>query len=418
MRSERGQISAEFSGGLLLVALIVAALVASGVPTRIADGVEDALCRIAGQACGSAADGGGADTADALADRLAGVAPFAAARGGALEELADAAQDALARGDTETAEALIERLELLRELIGAGPRGETLADLVIPTDAAFADLVGQGTIQLDGGALNRRYFQIPPAPGQGILVMDLFIPGASAGPLKGDDRGFADPLRDPDLTDEDSRVIVMIDRETGRGVIVQTESCTVSAFGRDFCNEPRPISINGDLGLIENDSENDVTGEGVNLDVTNNYDVTVEGDGVRLDYESRNSVSPFPAISGDITLQPDDDGRLSITEDDRDGFPAYATHQYLPGQEDNVIEHRDAGSPVELITPPDLPDLPNLPDLPGPFPDLPDLPNLPRLLDPPNPPNAPDLPDLPNLPDLPGRLPDLPNLPNLPDLPG
>ena len=73
-------------------------------------------------------------------------------------------------------------------------------------------------------------------------------------------------------------------------------------------------------------------------------------------------------------FQPDDDGRLDITEDDRDGFPAYATYQYLPGESDNVIEHRDAGSPIELITPPDLPDLPNLPDLPGPLPDLPDLP--------------------------------------------
>jgi hypothetical protein len=378
VRSERGQISAEFSGGLLLVALIVAALVATGMPASVADGVQDAICRIAGQACGSGSDAGGeGERADALSDRLAGVAPFAAVQGGALQELADAARDALAGGETETAEALIERLELLRELIGAGPRGETLADLVTPTDDEFADLVGHGTIQLDDGALNRRYFQIPPEPRQGVLVMDLFIPGASAGPLKGDDRGFADPLRDPDLTDSGSRVIIMIDRETGRGVVVQSETCTRSAFGQSFCNEPRPISINGDLGLIENDGGNDITGEGINLDVTNNYDVTADGDGVRLDYESRNSVSPFPAISGDVTLQPDDDGRLSITEDDRDGFPAYSTHQYLPGQEDNVIEQRDAGNPVELITPPDLPDLPNLPDLPGPLPDLPDLPDLP-----------------------------------------
>ena len=57
-------------------------------------------------------------------------------------------------------------------------------------------------------------------------------------------------------------MIVIIDRETGRGVIVQTESCTASIGGRNFCNEARPISINGDLGLIENDSENDATGEG------------------------------------------------------------------------------------------------------------------------------------------------------------
>ena len=242
--------------------------------------------------------------------------------------------------------------------------------------------------------------------------MDLFIPGSSAGPLKGDDRDFADPLRDPDLEVGDSRVLLIIDRETGRGMIVQSETCTVSAFGRDFCNEPRPISINGDLGTFENDSENDVTGEGINIDMTNSYDLAPDGDGVRIGYESRNSVSPFPAISGDLTFQPDDDGELDITSDDRDGFPAYATYQYQPGEADNVIEEREAGSPVELITLPDLPDLPNLPDLPGPLPDLPDLPDLPQLPSLPNPPNLPDLPDLP---DLPGPL---PNLPDLPDLPG
>ena len=152
--------------------------------------------------------------------------------------------------------------------------------------------------------------------------------------------------------------------------------------------------------------------------MVNGYDVHADGDGVRIEYESRNSVSPFPAISGDLTFQPGDDGRLEITEDDRDGFPAYATYEYRPGEADNVIEQREAGSPLELITPPDLPDLPNLPDLPGPLPDLPDLPDLPQLPDVPNPPNLPDLPDLPNLPDLPGPLPDLPDLPNLPDLPG
>jgi hypothetical protein len=189
--------------------------------------------------------------------------------------------------------------------------------------------------------------------------------------------------------------MVIIDRETGRGVIVQSQSCTVSVVGAGFCNEARPISINGDLGLIENDSENDATGEGINLDVTNNYDIEADGDGFRLRYESRNSVSPVPAISGDVTVQPNGDGDLSITEDDRDGFPAYATYQYRPGEDDRVIEHRDAGSPIELITPPDLPDLPNLPDLPGPLPDLPDLPDLPQLPGPPNPPNLPDLPDLP-----------------------
>ncbi len=393
---------------LLVVALIVAALATSSVATGLAGNIEALVCQISGQTC----DGSSSSGSEELDRRLAALDPLLNATGGALEDLAEQAEAAIARGDLDTARDLIERLELYRDLIGAGPRGELVSDLVGPSEADFAELVAQGTIQLDDGASNRRYFQLPAEPGQGILVMDLFIPGSSAGPLKGDDRDFANPLRDPDLGIQDSRVMLIVDRETGRGMIVQSESCTVSAFGRDFCNEPRPISINGDLGTFENDSENDATGEGINIDMTNSYDLEADGDGVRIGYESRNSVSPFPAISGDLTFQPGDDGDLDITSDDRDGFPAYATYQYQPGESDNVIEERDAGSPFELITPPDLPDLPNLPNLPGPLPDLPDLPDLPQLPSLPNPPNLPNLPDLP---DLPGRL---PNLPDLPDLPG
>jgi hypothetical protein len=421
LRGERGQVASEYLGLLLIAALVIGALTAGGALGTIASGVETAICRVAGGECAAEASPGG-DSAAALTERLNRLEPLVGAHGGGIEDLAEQAEAAIARGDLDEAQELIERLELYRDLIAAGPRGATLADLVAPTDEEFAALIEQGTIQADDDATNRRYFQLPPAPRQGIFVMDLFIPGESAGPLKGDGRDFTDPLRTPGLELTDSRGMIIIDRETGRGVVIQSESCTVSVFGGDFCNEPRPISINGDLGLIENDEENDVTGEGVNLDVTNNYDITPDGDGFRLEYESRNSVSPFPAISGDVTFQPgDDDGRLEITEDDRDGFPAYQTEQYRPGEDDNVIEQREAGSPFELVTPADLPDLP---DLPGPGFDLPNLPNLPQPPSLPNPPNLPDLPDGPDLPDLPdppgpiGDLPNLPDLPDLPDLPG
>ena len=168
--------------------------------------------------------------------------------------------------------------------------------------------------------------------------MDLAIPGDTAGPLKGDGRDFANPLRDPDLEDTDpprdgdhrSRDRPRRDRPD-RELHRVDRRPTTSATRRGR-------SRYGDLGLIENDSENDATGEGINLDVTNNYNVHADGDGVRIDYESRNSVSPFPAISGDITLQPGAGGALSITDDDRDQFPAYATYQYRPG--DPLSPHR------------------------------------------------------------------------------
>jgi hypothetical protein len=51
VRQERGQTAAEYVGVLLLVALIIGAIVSSGVGAAIADGVNGAVCTIAQQAC-------------------------------------------------------------------------------------------------------------------------------------------------------------------------------------------------------------------------------------------------------------------------------------------------------------------------------------------------------------------------------
>jgi hypothetical protein len=52
VRQERGQTAAEYMGVLLLVALIIGAIVSSGVGRAIADGVNEAVCTIAQQPCG------------------------------------------------------------------------------------------------------------------------------------------------------------------------------------------------------------------------------------------------------------------------------------------------------------------------------------------------------------------------------
>jgi hypothetical protein len=52
VRQERGQTAAEYMGMLLLVAVILGAVVSSGIASAIADGVGGAVCRIAQQECG------------------------------------------------------------------------------------------------------------------------------------------------------------------------------------------------------------------------------------------------------------------------------------------------------------------------------------------------------------------------------
>ena len=119
------------------------------------------------------------------------------------------------------------------------------------TTRPSAALVDAGTTYQQGGKFNQRYFQVDPAPGEGVLVYDYYIPFESSLFLKGDDRGVADPLLGPYGQDR-SRITVIIDRETGRGVVMQTETCT-TGIGANFCNEPRPITFDMDDGW-ENDS--------------------------------------------------------------------------------------------------------------------------------------------------------------------
>ena len=81
MRGQRGQTAAEYLGALLLVAAIVAALVAAGVPGRIADEIDSIVCQLAGRDCHVAATGAapGDHDGDGIPDddeRAAGTNPF------------------------------------------------------------------------------------------------------------------------------------------------------------------------------------------------------------------------------------------------------------------------------------------------------------------------------------------------------
>lgn len=319
-------------GVLLVVAAIIGVLATSALGATIRVNAERLICEIAGQEdCG---DSAGADSTaeQALQREIDELDPWASEHGGRYEELLDAARAALARGDLAEADRILELLKLYRQL-GGGVRGDIVDALLSPDDAAFEDLLAEGTTYQDGGKHNRRFFQVDPAPGEGVLVYDFYIPFDSSLFLDGDDRDVADPLLGEYGMDR-SRIMIVLDRETGRGVVVQTETCTTPIRA---CNEPRPITFDMD-DVWANDAENDITGEGINIDMTNQFEIEADADSVRITYDALNSITPLGiSIDGTLVIHRQEDGTYEKGEDTRDDYPAKATYHYRPGQEPDEI---------------------------------------------------------------------------------
>ena len=266
--------------------------------------------------------------------------------------------------------------------LAEGGRGEELvSELLEPSDEEFQQLVDDGTI--GQGATNRSYFPIEPAPGDGVVVVDFFIPQDRSVVLQGDDRELQDPIR-ADLEPTDSRVTVVLDRESGRGVLTQSETCTAWI---EACQAPRPIELGP-----EDDREQAYPND------PNEFDVQTDGETISLSYDALNSITPEGlSVDGTVRLRRRPDGLYQVVHDTRDEYPAISIWQYRPGDTPRLIDY-DRGEHVLQGAVPDcdLPDLPNGPDLP----DLPtvnfglfewDMPDLPDL---------PDGPDLPNLPQI------------------
>lgn len=354
---ERGGSLVEYLALLGVLGLLVAGIAATDLGSGLGGGIRDAVCRVlTGAACGDGdGDGppGGDDPGDpgddpsgepldpreqALLDAEEARREFVEEQGGQIAELDAAARAAREAGDYDTAERLAQQIALYQDLIAAGVNGPHVDALLTASDAEFADLVAQGDIYFGDDAFNTRYFQLEPPPGGGVVVMDYFIAaGSSGGLLEGDDRGHADPLRG-DVPLDQSRIMVVVDLETGRGQILQSQSCTTSVGG-SFCNEPRPIALDGEAFV--NDPDHDVTGEGINIDQTNQYDIAVTADGFTLDYDALNSVTPLViSVDGSIEVATSDGG-LDVVDEDRDDYPSIGTYYYEVPGETQVVDQQD-----------------------------------------------------------------------------
>ena len=266
--------------------------------------------------------------------------------------------------------------------LAEGGRGEELVgELLEPSDDEFQQLVDEGTI--GEGATNRSYFPIEPAPGDGVVVLDFFIPQDRSAFLRGDDRELQDPIR-ADLEPTDSRVTVVLDRESGRGVLTQTETCTAWI---ETCQAPRPIELGP-----EDDREQAYPND------PNEFDLRTDEETISLSYDALNSITPEGySVDGTVRLRRRPDGLYQVVHDTRDDYPAISIWQYRPGDSPRLIDY-DRGEHVLRGAVPDC-DLPDLPD----GPDLPDLPKVNFGLfdwDMPDLPDLPDGPDLPNVPPI------------------
>jgi hypothetical protein len=132
----------------------------------------------------------------------------------------------------------------------------------------------------------------------------------------------------------------VLDRATGRGQILQTETCTAAGFGRRRCNEPRPIALNGE-GAFVNDRDNDITGEGINFDQTNQFDITADADRVRLSYDALNSITPGAiSVDGTIEIEQTADGGFRVVTDSRDNYPSRSITYYLADGRTIVVDQQ------------------------------------------------------------------------------
>lgn len=331
-RGERGQTAAELMGMLLVVAAVIGAIAGSGVAQAVTGGVRDAICTIAGAGCESVPGNPlpGESRAHALARREAALGSFAAG-GAGYADLLGRARAARERGDLDQAERLLGLLEHYQRL-EQSDRGDLVGALAGPSDAAFADLVAQGTIDEDGR--NRRYFTVPPSPGDGIVALDFFIPTKNSGPLRGDDRDTVDPLLG-DASLDQSRIVMVIDRESGRGVITQSRTCMADAVPGSYCEDPRPIELRDPRTRPQ---ANPLPGpQGANEFRVDGGDGTLE-----IEYDALNSITPvLVSVDGTVRFERGPDGEYDVVSDSRDPYPRIVTGQYRPGHGPSIIDETD-----------------------------------------------------------------------------
>lgn len=250
--------------------------------------------------------------------------------------------------------------------ISEGHRGQLLTSFMGMEDDHFESMVSRGSFgeewkdslgrpitsaNLENGFVahrQTRYFNVEAVPGDGIIVADFWIAeDSSGGFLAGDGRGYVDPMN-ADLGLNDSRMTVMIDRETGRGMITVSPTTVrvvdVPGSLDSLINDPIFTSGTQYNDLITVPARPIVFGPnpGLTSGIHDNYfEINADGNSISIDYDSVNSVTAAAhmiSVDGPIVIEHGTDGLFTTSSsNDPDAYPSIAVVQYLPDGTSNVV---------------------------------------------------------------------------------
>jgi hypothetical protein len=166
---------------------------------------------------------------------------------------------------------------------------------------------------------------------EGRLRLGLFIGAEESGmlglDLRGDDRDF-----DPQFSPSRTRAYLEVDFATDRSSVLVNPSCNSDGA----CEDARDIG-SGSFGDFDNEVE---------------FEQEEDGD-LHFSWELSQSYydlpGGIPSIDGDLYVEFNDDGSLTITMDD-DGYPSYEIYWDDASGTTEVLTHEE-GSPWDLWGP-------------------------------------------------------------------
>lgn len=344
-RVEAGKITVEWVALAAVVVVVLAAVAATGVADRVGDAVATIVCQAAGVATDADCPFGGDDLADAGVgeepadeaedadggwnlDADGRYAEAADRYGGRVAELYERLVVARGVGDQQEAAAVAAGLDRALGAVESGERGELFQKLYTASDEDFAELVARDSHHTEEGHAVRYFQTEATGDGEGTLVFDFFIHQEDSWFLAGDDRDFPDsghPFDDA-LAVDDSRMMLVVDQDTGRGKVVTTITCSVDGS----CTDARDIHLDG---------ESRWQGFGSRA---NHFTVDASDDRMAVQFTGLNSRTPLGvAVDGEVELHRGDDG-WSVAGGQRDGYPSLGLY-HVDGEEAEVISQQCGG---------------------------------------------------------------------------